>query len=284
MNKLQETMVSQDDDEGDSRQTGFFSKLFGKKPTPAEVTISVASGNIASNLLHLKERRISDIAIPRTDIIALPLDCDMDTYFDILREHGYSRVPIFSDNLDDPIGLVHIKDIFMTYGQDADKKRFSLEPFIRPLIFVPPSMRVITLLQKMQSEHIHMALVIDEFGGVDGLLTIEDILEQIVGDITDEHDEANENLWEQEKQGVYLVQARASLEEFEKETGVKLPLPDDEDDIDTVGGLIFTLTSRVPSKGEVIKSEDGFEFEIVDADPRSIKKVRIRQVLSNPHQ
>ncbi len=275
MNNAHEGVPS---DEGDDspRLTGIFKRLFGSK-TPIPATESLTRHTeLAINFSQLKERRISDIAIPKADIVALPIDADMETFFATLREHGYSRVPVFSDTLDDPSGLVHVKDIFMTYGLDGEAKRFSLEPFVRPLIYVPPSMRVSTLLQKMQNDHIHMALVIDEFGGVDGLITIEDIIEQIVGEITDEHDETNETLWSQDKPGIFMVHARANLEDFERDTGVTLPMPEDEDDVDTIGGLIITHTARVPAKGEVIKTDEGFEFEIVEADPRRIKKVRIR--------
>lgn len=275
MNNAQESVPS--DEEGDSpRQTGIFRRLFGTKKSIHATPSTVRQTELAQNFSQLKNRRISDIAIPKADIVALPIDTDMETFFATLREHGYSRIPVFSDTLDDPSGLVHVKDLFMTYGLDGEAKNFSLEPFVRPLIYVPPSMRVSTLLQKMQSDHIHMALVIDEFGGVDGLITIEDILEQIVGEITDEHDETNETLWSQERPGIYLVKARTSLEDFERETGVVLPMPEDEDDIDTIGGLIITHTARVPAKGEVIKTDTGFEFEILEADPRRIKTVRIR--------
>ncbi len=139
-------------------------------------------------------------------------------------------------------------------------------------------MDVLTL-HSLQSEHVHMALVIDEYGGVDGLVTIEDILEQIVGDITDEHDEGDEATWQLEKPGVYIADARTDIEDFQEETYVHLPPPENDEDVDTIGGLIMTYTGRVPVKDEVIRTDDGFEFEIVDADPRRIKRVRIRPPL-----
>lgn len=264
----------------DSEERPRQSKLLGNwfRPKIAEVATPniIKQSDLELNLSALKDLRISSIAIPKADIVAIPIDASSEVFFEALREHGYSRMPVFKESLDDPVGLLHVKDIFMTHGLDLSKKELAFDQFVRPLIYVPPSMRVITLLQKMQSEHVHMALVIDEFGGVDGLITIEDILEQIVGDITDEHDETSEALWVMEREGVYLAQSRTLLSEFERDAGVSLPTPENEDGIDTIGGLIMTLISRVPAKGELIKSEDGHEFEIVEADPRRIKKIRIR--------
>lgn len=155
-------------------------------------------------------------------------------------------------------------------------KGYDLTKIIRPVIYVPPSMPVSALLQKMQNERVHMALVIDEYGGVDGLVTIEDLIEQIVGEIVDEHDIDEGQLWSEEEPMVYLADARAPLEEFETAAGVDL-LPDDlDEDVDTLGGLLFMLCGRVPSRGEVIKDKQNNEFEVVDADARSIKKLRVR--------
>lgn len=266
------------DEEGSKQSTqkaNFWGKLFARKMAEPPHQSVRQTDQLALNIATLRDKRIADIGTPKADITSLSLSTDVDTFFEVLRESGYSRLPVYNDTLDDPVGLVHVKDVFMAYGLDGAVDKFSLEPFLRPLIFVPPSMRVVTLLQKMQTEHVHMALVIDEFGGVDGLVTIEDIIEEIVGEITDEHDEA-EDLWTQEKPNVYNVRAWAEIEAFEQDVGVKLPTEDEQDEVDTIGGYVVTLVSRVPTKGEVIKHESGFEFEIIDADPRRIKRIRIR--------
>lgn len=269
-------MPSEDSSEPSRRtRPRIFSKFMPKKPAPVQPTQSpVPTSTIAVNLKRLGETRVADIAIPKADIIAVPVDVDIDSFFAVLRENGYSRVPVYTDSLDATLGLVHVKDIFMNYGDGIDRESFSLEPFLRPIIYAPPSMRLLTLLQRMQSEHIHMALIIDEYGGVDGLVTIEDILEQIVGDITDEHDDPNELLWSQERPGTYIVSARANLQEFSEAVDIDLSIPEDEE-IDTIGGLIMALEARVPLKGEIVRSDSGVEYHIIDADPRRIKRVRI---------
>lgn len=264
------------------KQEGWFSRIFSKnrEEKTAEQAPSATSilqkNQFALNLEKLVNARIEDIAVPKADIIALPREASLEDFYTVMRDHGYSRIPIFQDSLDEPLGLVHVKDVFMTYGVQVAADEFSLEAFIRPVIYAPPSMRLLTLLQKMQNEHVHMALVIDEYGGVDGLLTIEDILEQIVGDITDEHDDEEEVMWVLEKPGVYLVSARMPIEDFMAETEQSLHIPEESEDVDTIGGLISTIASRVPAKGEVIKLNDGAEFEIVAADLRRIQRVRIR--------
>jgi len=170
---------------------------------------------------------------------------------------------------------LHLKDLALKYGFNGKVTRFSVIRMLRPLLYVPPSMTIDVLLQKMQSDRIHMALVIDEYGGVDGLVTIEDLIEQIVGEIEDEHDATEEEFWVEEKPGVYLCQARTPLDEFEKVINADLASTADDEDIDTLGGLVTMMIGRVPVRGELIKHPDGFEFEIVDADPRRIKKLRV---------
>ncbi len=272
-----ETENSEQNEESPSRS--WFSRMFKKKAQKEQDLSSSPTSALTLNISALKGTSVSDISIPSADIVALPIDSDLDAFLDALREQGFSRFPVYRETLDDPLGLVHVKDIFMSYGLELKKQKFSLEPFVRPLIYVPPSMPLLTLLQRMQAEHLHMALVIDEYGGVDGLVTIEDILEEIVGDIIDEHDERDEAQWRLEKPGVYMVDARAQIEEFEEETNVALPKPENDEDVDSIGGLIMTFTGRVPVKDEVIRTDDGSEFEIVDADPRRIKRVRIKPPL-----
>lgn len=186
-------------------------------------------------------------------------------------------MPVFDGTLDTPIGFVNLKDFALRYGFNGDAPDYDLRGLTRNLIYVPPSMPLGILLQKMQSERTHMALVIDEYGGTDGLLTIEDLIEQVVGAIEDEHDATEIKSWVQEGEGVYLAKAKTNLEEFEAEIGMKLTDHDeiDEEEVDTLGGLVFMLSGRVPARGEVIPHPDGPEFEILDADPRRIKRLRV---------
>ena len=173
-------------------------------------------------------------------------------------------------------GFVHLKDFALKYGFNGVGNEFEIAPLLRPLLYVPPSMPIGVLLQKMQTERMHLALVIDEYGGVDGLVSIEDLIEQVVGEIEDEHDVAEGRFWTLEKPGIYLTRARTPLDEFETELGFKLLDGEDEEEIDTLGGLVFMLSGRVPARGEVVQHESGAEFEVVDADPRRIKRLRVR--------
>jgi magnesium and cobalt transporter len=178
--------------------------------------------------------------------------------------------------LDQPLGLVHLKDLALGHGFGRAAAGFDLRGLLRPLLYAPPSMPIGVLLQKMQAAHIHMALVIDEYGGVDGLVTIEDLLEQIVGDIADEHDEAESMLWSAEAPGVYLAEGRMDLEDFEAVIGTNLADPDIAEEVDTLGGLVFRLAGRVPVRGELVLHPAGHEFEVIDADARKVQRLRVR--------
>jgi magnesium and cobalt transporter len=169
-----------------------------------------------------------------------------------------------------------LKDFALQYGFGAPAGKFSLRKLLRPVLYAPPSMPLAVLLQKMQAERVHMALVIDEYGGVDGLVTIEDLLETVVGDISDEHDTEEGAFWIAERPGCYVAQARAPLEAFEAEIGFGLRNGEDDEDIDTLGGLVFLRAGRVPARGEVVQHESGAVFEVLDADPRRIKRLRVR--------
>ncbi len=230
---------------------------------------------LLTRLANLKRMRVEDVAIPAVEIVAVPIDISKDDLVAKFKESGMSRLPVFQGTLDHPLGLIHLKDFALTHGFNGNG-RFSLKELLRPLIYVPPSMPLSVLLQKMQTERVHMALVIDEYGGVDGLVTIEDLIEQVVGEIEDEHDTADPALWREEKPGCYVAQARTPLDEFEAETGLKFVDEEDEEEVDTLGGLVFMLTGRVPARGEVIPHPSGAEFEVVDADPRRIKRLRVR--------
>jgi len=225
---------------------------------------------------HLRRLRVDDVSIPRAEIVSVPVDIALPDLVAVFRDSGLTRLPVYDGSLDNPVGMIHLKDVALRYGFNGRGGAFELRPLLRPLLYAPPSMPISVLLQKMQTERRHMALVIDEYGGVDGLVTIEDLIEQIVGEITDEHDIDDEQNWVVEKPGVYLALARTPLEELEAEIGLSLVDEDEDEEIDTLGGLVFLLSGRVPARGEVIPHPGGPEFEVVDADPRRIKRVRVR--------
>ncbi len=233
-------------------------------------------GLSALGMANLRRMRLDDVAIPSAEIVAVPLDIRKDDLVEVFRDSGLTRLPVYNGTLDTPVGLVHLKDFALKHGFNGKGTKFSLESMVRPLLFAPPSMPIGILLQKMQTERMHMALVIDEYGGVDGLVTIEDLIEQVVGEIEDEHDTAEGQYWTLEKPGVYLVQAKAPLEELEAEIGMKLTHGDEDEEVDTLGGLVFVLLGRVPARGEVIQHPDGLEIEVVEADPRRLKRLRLR--------
>jgi CBS domain containing-hemolysin-like protein len=228
-----------------------------------------------------KTLRVSDVMTPRADINALDISTDFAEVVRAFAEHEHSRMPIYRDTLDDPVGVANIKDVFKllaTNGGAPQPADPVLHRLRREVLYVPASMRAADLLLRMQSSRIHMALVIDEFGGTDGLVTMEDLVEAVVGDIADEYDVAAPAHIVPRPAGVFEADARASLEELEDALGESLATEDLEEDIDTVGGLVATLAGRVPQRGEVLSHPKGFEFEVTDADPRRIKHVRIRKV------
>jgi magnesium and cobalt transporter len=229
-------------------------------------------------MINLRRMRVEDVAIPKADIVAVPASVSRDELVGVFRESGLTRLPVYEGTLDTPIGFAHLKDFALRYGFNGNGSEIELQQMLRPLLFVPPSMPIGVLLTKMQTERRHMALVIDEYGGVDGLVTIEDLIEQVIGEIEDEHDIDEDLTWLLEKPGCYMALAKTPLQEFEEEIGRVLTEPDDIDaeEIDTLGGLVFMLTGRVPARGEVVQHPDGIEFEVVDADPRRIKRLRVR--------
>lgn len=272
------------DSEAEPPQRGFFGRLLNAfsnadtTPPPShEQTAAPAQAGAASvfGMSNLRRLRVDDVAIPKAEIEAVPLDISREELVEAFREHGYSRLPVFKGTLDHPQGLVLLKDLALTHGFGSSA-RFSLRKLLRPLLYAPPSMPVGVLLQKMQRERVHMALVIDEYGGVDGLVTIEDLIETIIGEIEDEHDEAEGVLWKEEKPGVFVAQSVAPLEEFEAAIGMRLRTAEDDEEIDTLGGLVYLRTGRVPARGEIVPHESGVEFEVIDADPRRIKRLRVR--------
>ncbi|MGB1344552.1 MAG: hemolysin family protein [Amylibacter sp.] len=260
-------------------QSGFFKRLLSGVETPKEQLNQSESSLPDEGISKLKTLRVEDVAIPRADIVSVSSELDSDALIKEFRDSGYSRLPVFEDTLDNPIGMVHLKDLALKYIFDNKSEAFNFVELVRPVLFVPPSMPLDVLLQKMQTERTHMALVVDEYGGVDGLATIEDLVEQLVGNISDEHDTDDDATWFEVKSDVYICQSRASLEEFEKVLGVDLASDTDDEEIDTMGGLVFMMTGRVPVRGEVISHPSGYDFEVIEADPRRIKKLRVSQKL-----
>ena len=260
-------------------QSGFFKRLLSGVETPKEQLNQSESSLPDEGISKLKTLRVEDVAIPRADIVSVSSELDSDALIKEFRDSGYSRLPVFEDTLDNPIGMVHLKDLALKYIFDNKSETFNFVELVRPVLFVPPSMPLDVLLQKMQTERTHMALVVDEYGGVDGLATIEDLVEQLVGNISDEHDTDDDATWFEVKPDVYICKSRASLEEFEKVLGVDLASDTDDEEIDTMGGLVFMMTGRVPVRGEVISHPSGYDFEVIEADPRRIKKLRVSRKL-----
>lgn len=258
---------------------GLLSRIFGAF-SPPDTGSDSANGTVSlppAGMINLRRLRLEDVAIPKVEIVAVPGDIGLDDLVETFRESGMTRLPVYDGTLDTPLGLVHLKDLALKHGFNGNGS-FDLASMMRPLLYAPPSMPVGVLLQKMQSERLHMALVIDEYGGVDGLATIEDLIETVIGEIEDEHDVDEDALWFEEKPGCYMALAKSPLEDFEKATGTSLTDHEDvdEEDIDTLGGLVFKLSGRVPLRGEVVPHPAGPEFEVVDADPRRIKRLRVR--------
>jgi CBS domain containing-hemolysin-like protein len=230
----------------------------------------------------LKQRRLTayDIMVPRADIVAVDARTGLDELIGVMRKVGHSRVPVYRETLDDVIGLVHIKDLVTYLG---GKTQFDLSAIVREVLFVAPSMGVLDLLLQMRQSRVHMALVVDEFGGIDGLITIEDLVEEIVGEIEDEYDVAEGPKLVVGRDGSLIADSRATVEEFEELVGPVLSEEERDEDIDTLGGLVFSLAGRVPSRGELVgHPHSGISFEVMEADPRRIKRLRVRNLPSSP--
>ena len=242
-----------------------------------EPALSQQERVMLSNLLSFGELKVSDVMLPRAQIVAADEDTPLAELMSLFREAKHSRLPVYRENLDDPTGLVHVKDVLtLLEPNGANDYRLTsakIARIRRPILFAPPSMRALDLLLKMQASHTHLALVIDEYGGTDGLISIEDLIEEIVGDIADEHDDEAMAL---RRDGVcFVVDARLALEDFKNETGVDLSTPETDEDVDSLGGLVTALLGRVPQRGEIVSHPAGFEFEVLDADPRRVRRLRI---------
>ena len=226
------------------------------------------------NILKIDGIRSSDIMIPRADIGAVELNDSFEKVLEVFIKEAHSRVPIYEKNLDNIIGMIHIKDLVNYQNQKKTEANF-LQNLKRAILEIPPSMPVLDLLLKMQLTRLHMGIVIDEYGCTDGLVTIEDVIEEITGEIEDEHDEKNLPMLIKSSQNTFEASARIEIDELQKVTNVQFLNSYDNEDVDTLGGLIFSITGRVPQRGEIIKHTSGTTFEIKDADPMKIKSVKV---------
>ncbi len=243
-----------------------------------EGTLGAEERSIIMNTLSFGDLRVDDVMVPRADIIAIEENSTFDEMMQSFADGTISRLPVYRDTLDEVIAMVHIKDAFSAFVKNRESRAFpSVRSIQRPILFVPPSMKLLDLLSKMQKTHIHMALVVDEYGGTDGLLTIEDLVEQIVGDIEDEHDIAEGVLMRELPDGKLHVDARLPINELEDLLGLDFLSDDHDEDVDTLGGLVFKLAGHIPQKGDVVEHENGIRFEIVEGDSRHIKYIMVHR-------
>ena len=227
------------------------------------------------NILEYGDLRVDDVMVPRADIVAVEDDIEFNDLVKTFVRAAHSRMPVYRETLDDVIGMVHVKDTLRIVAEERDTGDFKISQIQRSVLFVPPSMKVIDLLAKMRTSRTHMAIVVDEYGGTDGIVTVEDMVEEIVGEIEDEHDNEVEPEIKINREGNYDADARLEIEILEEELGIDLFPADQEDEVDTLGGLVFSLAGHIPEIGEIITHDSGYEFEVLDADPRRIYKVRI---------
>ncbi|TAN56971.1 MAG: HlyC/CorC family transporter [Magnetospirillum sp.] len=240
----------------------------------AEVLINDHERQLLGNILHLRDVTANDVSVPRADIVAVEAKMPLDDLIKLFIECGHSRLPVYRRTLDDVIGMVHIKDLLEVLGLG---KPFNLPRMVRRVQFVAPSMRVTDLLLEMRLRRTHLAMVVDEYGGIDGLVTIEDLVEQIVGEIEDEHDQDEDADMIDLPDGGIEADARTAIAEFEEKIGNVLT-EEEREEVETLGGLVFFVAGRVPSRGELITHSAGLEFEVLDADPRRVKRVRVRRM------
>lgn len=228
---------------------------------------------LIGNILKVYNRTAADVMVPRLDIVALDVETPFPEVLQCMIEQGHSRVPVYRETLDDVIGFVHVKDLL---GPAADRQPTKLGPILRKVLFVAPSLLILDLLVQMRQARTHIAMVVDEFGGIDGLVTIEDLIEEIVGEIEDEYDVAEGPNLTERADGTLIADARIPIEQLEERQGIRLRPTGEQDEVDTLGGLVSSLAGRVPGRGEVIGHPSGIEFEVLDADPRRVKRLRVR--------
>jgi CBS domain containing-hemolysin-like protein len=249
-------------------------ELIAEAEEEGATALSEQERELVRNALSFGELRVDDVMIPRADIKGVEVGSALHDVVKAMQGANHSRLLVYRENLDDVLGIVHIKDLLPYWGDGAT---FSLEEVMRPVLVVPPSMRVLDLLLEMRATRNRMAVVIDEFGGTDGLVSIEDLVEEIVGELEDEHERAVQPQLVENPDGTIDADGRIDLEELEEKLGFELLSEEERDEADTLGGLLFTLVDRVPARGEVVRHPGGLEFEVLDADPRRIKRVRIRR-------
>jgi CBS domain containing-hemolysin-like protein len=238
---------------------------------PVAGDLSPAERQMLRNLLHFGEQTAGEIAVTRGDIVAVQSEISFDELVRAFAEAGHSRLPVYRESLDDVIGMIHIKDVFVASIDPARNR--SLDSLIREPLFVPESMGVLELLARMRADRVHLAIVVDEFGGTEGLVTIEDVVEEIVGDIEDEHDDAEAAMLTPLDDGLWEADARIELDELAE--AVDPRLSSEEDEVDTLGGLVFLLAGHIPDKGECVTHPSGWKLEAIDSDPRRIIRVRL---------
>jgi CBS domain containing-hemolysin-like protein len=252
-------------------------------------TLSGQERSMLRRILRFGELTVEDVMVPRADIIAVDDTVTIDELMRVFRQAEHSRLPVFHETLDDPRGMIHIRDLMSWITAQAElgegdgldlgevdlKRSVTALGITRELLYVPASMSVLDLLLKMQTTRLHLALVVDEYGGTDGLVSIEDLVEEVVGDIADEHDVEDEPLIRADPRLGTVADARMPIEELEKHLGRELVPEELEEEIDTLGGLVFSIAGRIPSRGELVRHPSGVEFEVLEADPRRIKKLRI---------
>lgn len=239
-----------------------------------EESISAEEKTLISNVLDLHDLRVDDVMVPRADIVAISENTTQKELFELFSEKQYSRIPVYLDTLDNVTGSIHVKDLIATLARG---EKINIKSLIRKVPIVSPSMQILDLLLQMRASRKHMALVIDEFGGVDGLITIGDVIESIVGEIDDEYEPDNQPEITIEPDGTIIADARVSLDEFEDQFG-KILSDEEREENNTLGGLVFFIAGRVPARGEVLTHETGIKFEVYEADPRRIKRLYIRDI------
>lgn len=235
--------------------------------------ISAEERDLLMNLLRFGKLRAEDAMVPRSDIVAVSETATLEETVDLIKSDGHSRMPVYRENLDDVIGMIHIKDVTDYWGSDQP---FQLTDIMRGIVFVPESMSAVDLLAEMRQTRHHMAVIVDEYGGTHGLVTIEDLVEEIVGEIEDEHDEVDERQLVPDADGFIEADGRTRVEELERTLGMVLLEEEDGEDVDTLGGLVSAIAGRVPRRGERIEHQSGLVFEIVEADPRRVTLLRVR--------
>jgi CBS domain containing-hemolysin-like protein len=252
-------------------------------------TLSAQERGMLRRILRFGKLTVEDVMVPRADIIAVDDTVTADELMRVFRQAEHSRLPVYHETLDDPRGMIHIRDLMSwiteqaeageTAGLDLGKvdlqRTVASMNITRELLYVPGSMTVLDLLLKMQTTRLHLALVVDEYGGTDGLVSIEDLVEEVVGEIADEHDVEDEPLIRNDPRLGLIADARMPVEELEQHLGIELVEGEQEEDIDTLGGLVFSIAGRIPARGELVRHPSGVEFEVLEADPRRIKKLRI---------